>query len=105
MRRVSIPLAVIALAAGGVAAGTAAEAKTRNCHVRPVNDTTAILSAKNMSCQAARRALRRYKGPYTKHFTTPGGFKCSRTYSSSGGLVQGWRCKKGRKSFRVGFGD
>jgi hypothetical protein len=80
-------------------------AEAHRCNFLLVNDTTAILSAKNMSCKAAQRALKRYKGHYRKHFTTPGGFKCTRTYYGTNGLVVNWRCTKGRKSFRVGFGD
>lgn len=105
MRRLSPSVAVLAVVAAAATYGTAAEAKVRNCHLRTVNDTTAILSARNMSCSAAQRALKRYKGPYGKHFTTPGGFRCTRTFSAGGGLVQQWRCRKGRRSFRVGFGD
>jgi 3-hydroxymyristoyl/3-hydroxydecanoyl-(acyl carrier protein) dehydratase len=96
--------AAVAVAVAGSLAG-AAQAKTRNCNFLLVNDTTAILSAKNMSCKAAQHALKRYKGHYPKHFTTPGGFKCKRTFQAGGGLVINWRCAKGRKSFRVGFGD
>ena len=64
---------------------------------------TLISSARNMTCRAAARELRRYRGSIHRRFRTPGGFQCRRV---SGGRLGGqWRCVKGTRAFRFEFGD
>jgi hypothetical protein len=42
-------------------------------------------------------------GSIKRHFTTPGGFACSRV---SGDRLGGqWRCVKGNRAYRFEFGD
>jgi hypothetical protein len=73
------------------------------CHTFAHYPNVLISSARNMSCRAARRELRRYKGPIDRRFRTPGGFRCHRV---SGGALGGqWRCVRGTRAFRFEFGD
>jgi hypothetical protein len=62
-----------------------------------------ISSARNMSCAAAARELRRYRGSVARRFTIPGGFVC---YRVSGSRLAGqWRCVRGGRAFRFEFSD
>ncbi len=57
----------------------------------------------NMTCQAAKRDMKRHKKGISRTFRTPGGFRCRRV---SGGELGGrWRCVKGAKAYRFEFGD
>jgi hypothetical protein len=62
-----------------------------------------ITSARNMTCGAAKHDMRRYHGAIYRHFTTPGGFRCSRV--SGGSLGGQWRCVRRARAYRFDFGD
>jgi hypothetical protein len=56
-----------------------------------------------MTCRAAVREMRSYRGNISRRFRTPGGFRCSRV---SGGPLGGqWRCARAPRAFRFEFGD
>ena len=62
-----------------------------------------ISSARNMTCRAAAREMRRYKGSIRTRFRTPGGFGC---YRVSGNRLAGqWRCVRRTQAFRFDFSD
>jgi hypothetical protein len=87
---------------GAAAADGARASAVRNCHAH-ADFNILITSARNMSCNRARREMRRYKGSISRTFKTPGGFRCRRV---SGGRLGGeWRCKKRHLAFRFEFGD
>jgi hypothetical protein len=73
------------------------------CHTFAHYPNVLISSARNMSCRAARRELRRYKRPIDRRFRTPGGFRCRRVSGES--LGGQWRCVRGAQAFRFEFGD
>lgn len=74
----------------------------RTCHVR-ADFNLLISSARNMTCKAAARELRRYRGSIGRRFRTPGGFTC---YRVSGGRLAGeWRCVRRGQAFRFEFSD
>jgi hypothetical protein len=94
-------LAVSALLAA-LALPSAASAAVHNCD-RAVDFNIHVSSARNMSCRAAAREQRSYKGSIKRHFTTPGGFHCHRV---SGTRLGGqWRCVKHTRAYRFEFGD
>jgi hypothetical protein len=94
-------VSILAVAAALLSAG-AADAKVRDCTTNP-SDNASVSSARNMTCKAARRDLRSYRGSIRKHFDTPGGFHCSRV--SGGRLAGQWRCVKGSRAYRFEFAD
>ena len=95
-------VATAAITVAAVGATTDASAAVRDCH-SSTSDNAYVSSARNMTCRAARRDLRRYRGSIKRHFTTPGGFRCGRV---SGDRLGGqWRCVKGAKAYRFEFGD
>ena len=56
-----------------------------------------------MTCRAAMRDMRRYRGNIRRVFRTPGGFRCARV---SGGTLGGqWRCVDRPRAYRFEFGD
>jgi hypothetical protein len=95
---------VLGLVALASSAGTA-DAGNRGvvgCHVA-VDFNLVVSSARNMTCHAAARELRRYKKSIFRRFRTPGGFVCTRV---SGGTFGGqWRCARRGQAFRFEFGD
>lgn len=94
-------MAVIVLASSAGTAG-AGQRGVVGCHYA-VDFNLVVSSARNMSCRAAGRELRRYKKSISRRFRTPGGFVCSRV---SGGTFGGqWRCVRGGQAFRFEFGD
>ena len=96
-------LFVVGIALAGAGSAQAATDVVRNCHVFVHYPNTLISSARNMTCRAAARELRRYRGSIHRRFRTPGGFLCGRV---SGGRLGGqWRCVKGGRAFRFEFGD
>jgi hypothetical protein len=108
-RTIATLLVGSALAAPAVGADARAEsepakaAAVRDCHTYAYYPSVLISSARNMSCRAARREMRRYRRPIYRRFRTPGGFRCSRV---SGGRLGGqWRCVRGARAFRFEFGD
>ena len=60
-----------AAASGALAAG-AAPAGVVGCH-HHADFNLLVSSARNMSCTAAKRELRRYRGSISRSFRTPGG--------------------------------
>jgi hypothetical protein len=105
VKRVALALLVAAAVAAwpaGAGATGAGAAVVRNCDHK-VDFNLKITSARNMSCRAARRVMRRHQGSIARHFDAPNGFRCN--------LVEGrpisgiWRCTKERKAFRFAFGD
>ena len=86
-------------AAGSPAASAAA---VRDCSLS-AGPTIEISSARNMTCRAARRDIRRVKRGISRRFRTPGGFRCRQV---SGTVYSGqWRCAKGAKAYRFEFAD
>jgi hypothetical protein len=94
---------LLALAAISATAPNAASARVVDCNAFVHYPNTKVSSARNMTCAAAARELRRYRGSIHRRFRTPGGFSCGRV---SGGPLGGqWRCVKGSRAFRFEFGD
>jgi len=99
-RFLGVVLLTLVLALG--AAATTAPAAVVGCHVR-VDFNILISSARNMTCTAAARELRRYRGSIARRFRTPRGFAC---YRVSGSRLAGqWRCVRGGQAFRFEFSD
>jgi hypothetical protein len=85
----------------GSAAATAS-AGVVGCHVR-ADFNILISSARNMSCRAGVREMRRYRGSIARRFRIPRGFVC---YRVSGSRLAGqWRCVRGTQAFRFEFSD
>jgi hypothetical protein len=108
MRRL---LACGAVALGGLLAGPASAgagslagaSAVRDCDHSAYGTNVIISSARNMTCRAAVRDMRRYKGPIYRRFRTPGGFSC---YRVSGMAYGGqWRCVRGSRAYRFEFAD
>ncbi len=98
-----VALAALAAPASASAGPTASASGVRDCNHWAYYPNVKIDSARNMTCGAAKRQIRRYKGSISRRFTTPGGFYC---YRVSGNRLAGqWRCKRGRKAFRFDFSD
>jgi hypothetical protein len=74
-----------------------------DCHVFAHYPNVLISSARNMTCRAAAREMRRYRGSIKRRFRTPGRFACSRVSGNS--LGGQWRCVRGIRAFRFEFGD
>jgi hypothetical protein len=90
------------IAAAAVTLPAPAGAAVRDCS-KSVDFNLEISSARNMSCKAAKREQKSYRGSIKKHFNTPGGFHCSRV---SGTRLGGqWRCVKGSRAYRFEFAD
>jgi hypothetical protein len=93
--------ALLALTLTGAASAGPEVVRDCNHFIRYPN--TKVSSARNMTCVAAVREMRRYRGNIHRRFRTPGGFVCGRV---SGGPLGGqWRCVKGSRAFRFEFGD
>jgi hypothetical protein len=87
----------------GASSPAVAAADVIDCHVYAYYPNVLISSARNMSCGAAARDMRRNRKPISRRFTTPGGFSCSQV---SGVPVGGqWRCVRGARAYRFEFGD
>lgn len=86
-----------------VSGAETARAAVVDCNAWVSYPNIKVSSARNMSCQAARREQRRYRGSIGFRLTTPGGFACKR---ASGGPLGGqWRCVRGLRAYRFEFGD
>lgn len=107
-------LSVVVLAFASAAAASPAQAAVRNCNVRVqapnrTLENAGVNSARNMSCRAARRAIRRNG---TQRKSAPygdagarfrlGPWSCSVYYHN----YELWkaRCTRGGKAFRVEYG-
>ena len=90
---------LVALAAAGA---TQARGAVVTCHVR-ADFNLLVSSARNMTCKAAVRELRAYRGSIARRFRLRSGFAC---YRVSGNRLAGqWRCVRGRQAFRFEFSD
>ncbi len=98
-------LALVVLCSRSALAGgaSARPGVVRDCNHFIRYPNTKVSSVRNMTCVAAVREMRRYRGNIHRRFRTPGGFVCGRV---SGGPLGGqWRCVKGSRAFRFEFGD
>jgi len=97
---------LLAAAAPGGAAAAAQRtrpAQVVDCNVYASFPNIKISSARNLSCRAAARDMRSYRGNIHRRFRTPGGFVCERV---SGGRLGGqWRCVRDTAAYRFEFGD
>ena len=92
----------IAVAVAAVILGRASPARVVLCHAH-ADFNILISSARNMTCRAAAREMRSYKGSIRTRFRTPGGFGC---YRVSGNRLAGqWRCVRRTQAFRFEFSD
>jgi hypothetical protein len=106
MRQLLLLILLVSLLA--TSTGTAQSAPSRsagvvNCHVWADYPNTLISSARNMTCRAAVREMRSYRGQISRRFRTPGGYLCYRV----SGVPEGgqWRCVRGTRAFRFEFSD
>ena len=98
----AVVLAIVVCLAGAAAGASAGPTGVVRCHAA-VDFNIYVSSARNMSCRAAAKEMRRYKKSIARRFRTPGGFRC---YRVSGGALGGqWRCVRGVRAFRFEFGD
>jgi hypothetical protein len=96
-------LAVAALAVA-VLAATPSPAPARVVRCRAHADFNVLVSsARNMTCRAAAREIRRYRGSISRRFRTPRGFTCRQV--SGNRLAGQWRCVRGVRAFRFEFSD
>jgi hypothetical protein len=103
----SAALSAVALLASSAAATLGSPRATagyvRDCNTWVWYPNVKISSSRNMTCGAARREMRRYRGSIARRFSTPGGFYC---YRVSGGSLGGQRrCVRGVQALRFEFGD
>jgi len=101
MRATALAILLIAAAAVPVNA-TAAPAQLRHCAVK-VDFNLEISSARNITCRAAARDLRRHHGSIATHFKTPRGFACRRVSGTE--LGGQWRCVRRSRAYRFEFSD
>jgi hypothetical protein len=104
MRRMTAGAVAVAAMSFGVGAGPAAArpADVVDCNHWASFPNLKISSARDMTCRAAVREMRSYRGNISRRFRTPGGFRCSRV---SGGPLGGqWRCARAPRAFRFEFG-
>jgi LppP/LprE lipoprotein len=81
----------------------ASASRVVGCHRWASYPNVLVSSARNMTCRAAARDIRRTRKGISRRFRTAGGFRCSRV---SGGALGGqWRCVRGRRAYRFEFGD
>ena len=96
-------LATAALGGTAAAAQRTRPAQVVDCNVWASFPNIKISSARNLSCRAAARDMRSYRGNIHRRFRTPGGFVCERV---SGGRLGGqWRCVRDTAAYRFEFGD
>ena len=99
----AIAACLLAAAAPGGAAQRTRPAQVVDCNVYASFPNIKISSARNLSCRAAARDMRSYRGNIHRRFRTPGGFVCERV---SGGRLGGqWRCVRDTAAYRFEFGD
>jgi hypothetical protein len=99
------PLALAALTlalATTATTATAAQAKVVDCSSYADFPNTKISSARGMTCAAATKVMKSYRGEISKHFTVKG-FRCGQVSGSPFGGQ--WRCVSGSKAFRFEFKD
>ncbi|MCW2994186.1 MAG: hypothetical protein JWQ18_1681 [Conexibacter sp.] len=95
----SLPLGVAVLA---LVPAAAAQAKVVDCSTYSDYPNTKISSARGMSCAAAVKVIKSYRGDISRTFKVQG-FACGQV---SGGQYGGqWRCAKDARAFRFEFKD
>jgi len=96
-------LPVLAVAAALLLPAGAAQAKVVDCNVYSDFPNLKISSARGLTCAAAVKVMKAYKGDISYRFKVPQGFTCTRV---SGGQFGGqWRCVNRAKAFRFEFAD
>ena len=95
-------LIVLAATAFVPAAASPAAAAVRDCAAK-ADFNIEIVSARNMTCGAAKFDMRRYRGSIGFRIRTPAGFTCTRV--SGNRLAGQWRCVKGTRAYRFDFSD
>lgn len=98
---VSIRLAAGAALLALVPAG-AAQAKVVDCSTYADFPNTKISSARGMSCAAAVKVMKSYRGDISRTFTVQS-FRCTQVSGSPFGGQ--WRCMRGARAFRFEFKD
>lgn len=98
----SVPTAAAAIAALALIPAAAAQAKVVDCSTYSDYPNTKISSARGMTCAAAVKVMKSYKGDISKTFKVQG-FTCGQVSGSQYGGQ--WRCVKGAKAFRFEFKD
>ena len=93
--------AALASALALVPAGTASAAVV-DCSSYSDYPNTKISSARNMTCAAATKVMKAYKGDISRRFKA-GAFTCGQVSGSQYGGQ--WRCTSGIKAFRFEFKD
>lgn len=97
--QVAVPFVIAACCA---AAAAPASAYVVDCRIS-ASETQVVSSARNMTCLAAARDVRRTRKSISYSFTSYGGFRCQRV---SGMELGGqWRCVKGARAYRFEFAD
>lgn len=79
-----------------------AQAKVVDCKSYADFPNTMISSARGMTCGAAVKVMKSYRGEISKTFTAKG-FRCGQVSGSQYGGQ--WRCVSGTKAFRFEFKD
>jgi hypothetical protein len=97
------PVVAAVAFAGSALTAPLVSADVVDCDVFASFPNVKISSARNMTCRAAARDMRSYRGNVDRRFRTPGGFTCVRV---SGGRLGGqWRCVRRAAAYRFEFGD
>jgi hypothetical protein len=81
---------------------SAAQAKVVDCSTYSDFPNTRISSARGMTCAAAVKVMKSYKGEISKTFTVQS-FRCGQVSGSQYGGQ--WRCVRGARAFRFEFKD
>jgi len=95
----SLPLGVAVLA---LVPAAAAQAKVVDCSTYADYPNTKISSARGMTCAAAVKVMKSYRGDISRTFKVQG-FACGQVSGSQYGGQ--WRCVKGARAFRFEFKD
>ncbi|WCB96237.1 hypothetical protein DSM104299_04994 [Baekduia alba] len=80
----------------------AAQAKVVDCSSYSDYPNTQISSARGMTCAAATKVMKSYRGNISKSFKVQA-FRCTQVSGSQFGGQ--WRCAAGAKAFRFEFKD
>jgi hypothetical protein len=94
--------AAVTLAAALALAPAAARAAVVDCSTYSDYPNTKISSARNMTCAAATKVMKAYRGDISRSFKA-GAFTCGQVSGSQYGGQ--WRCTSPGKAFRFEFKD
>jgi hypothetical protein len=81
---------------------TPAAAQVVDCHTYSDYPNTMISSARGLTCAAATKIMKSYRGDISRTFTVRT-YRCSQVSGSQYGGQ--WRCVHGAKAFRFEFKD